>query len=428
MKPPSFQRRTAQRIAAVSLALAGVVTPVGWYMAKENAEDAVVALATEESQHLLQKHAQAFSGDARTSPSAAAEAARAITGGLFDIAELYDHTGQKLSEAATPRGELLESQIPSHGQPSYSQPFYESMHLPNDQWALRIFVPVRATPDTPDTPDTPVMGYFEGVRIVPQWQKDQIRTDALTIAALVALAALLCGGFIYPVVVYLSKENHQKAQALLRSHIATMEALGRAIAKRDSDTGAHNYRVAWIATRIAETMHFNTEAMQALILGSFLHDIGKIGIPDAILLKPGKLTDDEFVTMRTHVLQGEDIVQNIAALQQANAVISGHHEKWNGSGYPRGLQGDNIPLAARIFAVADVFDALCSKRPYKQPMAYDEAMAILQRDTGSHFDPGVMQVFAPMSRQIYDHLSQCSEQDCKALLEAKLQEYFYQPF
>lgn len=425
MKKPSFQRKTAQRIAAVSLALAGVVTPVGWYMAKENAEDAVVALATEESQHLLQKHALAFSGDARTSPAAAAEAARAITGGLFDIAELYDRTGQKLSEATTPRGALLESQIPSHGQPRYSQPFYESIHLPNDQWALRIFVPVRTSPNGQNAD---VMGYFEGVRIVPQWQKDQIRTDALTMAALVALAALLCGGFIYPVVVYLAKENHQKAQALLRSHIATMEALGRAIAKRDSDTGAHNYRVAWIATRIAEAMHFSTEAMQALILGSFLHDIGKIGIPDAILLKPGKLTDDEFVTMRTHVLQGEDIIQNIAALQQANAVISGHHEKWNGSGYPRGLQGEDIPLAARIFAVADVFDALCSKRPYKSPMGYDDVMAILTKDTGTHFDPGVMQVFAPMSRAIYDHLSHCSEQDCKALLEAKLQEYFYQIF
>lgn len=154
-------------------------------------------------------------------------------------------------------------------------------------------MPVRTTPNGQNAD---VMGYFEGMRIVPQWQKDQIRTDALTMAALVALAALLCGGFICPVVVYLAQENHHKAQALLRSHIATMEALGRAIAKRDSDTGAHNYRVAWIATRIAETMHFDTEAMQALILGSFLHDIGKIAIPDAILLKPGKLTDDEFVT------------------------------------------------------------------------------------------------------------------------------------
>jgi HD-GYP domain-containing protein (c-di-GMP phosphodiesterase class II) len=150
-----------------------------------------------------------------------------------------------------------------------------------------------------------------------------------------------------------------------------MEALGRAIAKRDSDTGAHNYRVAWIAARIAERLGLSGSAMQALIAGSFLHDVGKIGIPDAILLKPGRLDEQEMDTMRTHVAQGEEIVTGMGWLDGAQAVVAAHHEKWNGSGYPRGLAGEAIPLAARIFAVADVFDALCSKRPYKEPGACD---------------------------------------------------------
>lgn len=105
-----------------------------------------------------------------------------------------------------------------------------------------------------------------------------------------------------------------------------MESLGRAIAKRDSDTGAHNYRVAWIAAGIAEAMGLSGSAMQALIAGSFLHDVGKIGIPDAILLKPGKLDENEFVIMRTHVEQGEQIVTGMGWLDGANAVVAGHHE------------------------------------------------------------------------------------------------------
>lgn len=417
----SFQKKTAQRIALVSITLACVTSPLAWYIERENAEESTVALAMEESQRLLEQHASVFSAEAQSTPERPQEAARAITGGLFDIAEIYSGDGQKLAEAMTPRGALIESQVPSHGRPTYKASYYESMHLPGERWVLRIFVPVRLPPH--DT-NAPVTGYFEGVRLVPQWQQDQIRTGALTVAALVALAALLCGFVIYPVVVHLARQNEHKARMLLRSNISMMEALGRAIAKRDSDTGAHNYRVAWIATCIAEKLGLSNHQMQALIIGSFLHDVGKIGIPDAILLKLGKLTDEEFDTMRTHVAQGEDIVSGIEALEQAKAVVSGHHEKWNGSGYPRQLQGEQIPIAARIFAVADVFDALCSKRPYKEPMPFDRVMDILDKDTGTHFDPSVMEVFRPMAQEMYEHLAEATEADCRGLLETKLEDHF----
>jgi HD-GYP domain-containing protein (c-di-GMP phosphodiesterase class II) len=224
--------------------------------------------------------------------------------------------------------------------------------------------------------------------------------------------------------VHLSNDNERKAREVLDSHISMMEALGRAIAKRDSDTGAHNYRVAWIAARIAERMGVIGSGMQALIAGSFLHDVGKIGIPDAILLKPGKLDDDEFIIMRTHVSQGEEIVMGMGWLDGANAVVAAHHEKWNGTGYPRKLVGEDIPLSARIFAVADVFDALCSKRPYKEPMGFDAAMAILEKDTGSHFDPSVMDVFRTISRGIFDRLANSTEADTRQLLEDQVRQHF----
>jgi HD-GYP domain-containing protein (c-di-GMP phosphodiesterase class II) len=165
-------------------------------------------------------------------------------------------------------------------------------------------------------------------------------------------------------------------------------------------------------------------AMQSLIAGSFLHDVGKIGIPDAILLKPGKLDEAEFATMRTHVSQGEEIVTGMGWLDGANAIVAAHHEKWNGSGYPRGLQGEEIPLSARIFAVADVFDALCSKRPYKEPMSLDAAMAILEKDTGSHFDPAVMAVFRPIATAVYQRLENSTEEDARSLLEARVRKHF----
>jgi hypothetical protein len=173
---------------------------------------------------------------------------------------------------------------------------------------LRVFVPLRTSATDAKAPIT---GYFEGVRVVPSWQQDQIFSDSLTMALMVGLASLACGAVLYPVVVHLSADNARKAREVLESHIAMMEALGRAIAKRDSDTGAHNYRVAWIAARIGEELGLKGSDMQALIVGSFLHDVGKIGIPDAILLKPGRLDDTEMATMRTHVAQGESMVDGI---------------------------------------------------------------------------------------------------------------------
>jgi HD-GYP domain-containing protein (c-di-GMP phosphodiesterase class II) len=241
---------------------------------------------------------------------------------------------------------------------------------------------------------------------------------------MVCLASVLCGLALYPVVVYLASDNERKALELLDSYVSMMEALGRAIAMRDSDTGTHNYRVAWIATRIAEKMGLDGVHMQALIAGSFLHDVGKIGIPDAILLKPGKLDDKEFSIMRSHVQQGEEIVAGMSWLDGASAVVSGHHEKWNGSGYPRRLSGDAINFEARIFAVADVFDALCSKRPYKEAMSFDETMMILNRDSGTHFDPAVMDVFRPMARTIFDCLEGSSEDDVRALLMERVRRHF----
>lgn len=415
-----FNKRTAIRIAAVSLVLASLASPIAWFVARESAEESIVSLAIEESGRLL-RHFDALNLGGPQAEEHAAIAAKTISGGLFDIAEIYDGSGRKRAESMTTEGAAAEAYLPKHGAPSYTVASYESLKVSGERWLLRVFVPLRsAAGDT----SGPVTGYFEGVRVVPAWQRSQILHASLTAALMVGLASLLCGAALYPVVLHLSADNERKAREVLDSHISMMEALGRAIAKRDSDTGAHNYRVAWIAARIAERMGLIGSEMQALIAGSFLHDVGKIGIPDAILLKPGKLDQAEFAIMRTHVEQGEQIVTGMGWLDGANAVVAGHHEKWNGAGYPRKLAGAAIPLSARIFAVADVFDALCSKRPYKEPMDFDAAMAILEKDSGSHFDPSVMAVFRPMALEVHERLAHSSESDTRQLLEECVRRHF----
>jgi HD-GYP domain-containing protein (c-di-GMP phosphodiesterase class II) len=414
----AFNKRTARRIGAVSLLLALLASPLSWFVVRQNVEQSTVALAIEESQRLLGH----FGAIALSGPGAASHAdsaAKALAGGLFDIAEIYDGQGQRLAEAMTSNGLQVEGILLHHATPNYKSTRYESVNLPDRRWVLRVFVPLRLG----NVPESEVTGYFEGVRIVPEWQRQRMLSSALSAALMAGLASLLCGLAIYPVVVRLSADNERKALEVLDSHISMMEALGRAIAKRDSETGAHNYRVAWIAGSIAEKFGFRGSKMQSLIVGSFLHDVGKIGIPDAILLKPGPLDRDELAIMQ-HMSSSAKRSSPASAGLGANEVVAGHHERWDGTGYPRRLKGEHIPLAARIFAVADVFDALCSRRPYKEPMNFETVMEILERESGSHFDPDVMTEFRPMARKIFDHLADCSEEAASKMLEGRVRKHY----
>jgi uncharacterized domain HDIG len=414
-----FPRQAAIRIAAASLCVAMLVATIAWFWAREQAEEEVVALAKEEAQQFL-RHFGASDLSREGDDARVADAAKVIVGGIFDIVEIYDPTGRKLAEATTEAGRQVEALLPKHQRPTYSQAHYESKTLPDGRWVLRVFVPLHNS----DAVAAPVTGYLEGVRVVADWQRVQIEQIAWGSALLAGVAALLCGALIYPIVVWLSAENTRRTLEVLDSHIAMMEALGRAIAKRDSDTGAHNYRVAWIAARIAEEMGVEGSAMQSLIAGSFLHDVGKIGIPDAILLKPGRLDETEMAIMRTHVTLGEEIVRGMGWLDGAHEVVAAHHEKWDGSGYPRGLRAEAIPLAARIFAVADVFDALCSKRPYKEPLPFEQVLVMIQADSGRHFDPAVISTFCKIADEIRARLVDGSETTARTLLEACIRRHF----
>lgn len=185
-------------------------------------------------------------------------------------------------------------------------------------------------------------------------------------------------------------------EALEQQHWGTLTALARAIDAKSQWTAGHSERVTHLAIEIGRNMGLGPKELKILHMGGLLHDIGKIGTPPAILDKPGKLTDDEMRTMQDHVRTGLRIVEPIPGFAQALPIVSQHHEWFNGAGYPEGLAGKNISLYARIFAVADCFDALTSDRPYRQGLPKPQAVAMLRKKSGVQFDPGVIEVFTRM--------------------------------
>ncbi len=190
-------------------------------------------------------------------------------------------------------------------------------------------------------------------------------------------------------------KNTLLGQELREAYLDTIFRLSVAAEYKDDDTAAHIQRMSRYSAILAEGMGLSKVEVENIRFASPMHDIGKLGVPDAILLKPAKLTPQEFKEMQNHTIIGGKILENAKAeiLKMSEQIAVTHHEKWDGSGYPHGLKGENIPLSGRIVALADVFDALTSKRCYKPAFSMDETMNIIREGKGRHFDPRVVEVF-----------------------------------
>jgi len=257
-----------------------------------------------------------------------------------------------------------------------------------------------------------------GPRIVRQSRK------ALIIALLHAIGTISTMALVlYPLIHTSYRKLRRNSRELLESHLYTIKALGNVIAKRDSDTDEHNYRVTYASLCLADQLNLPEQSIQSLVKGAFLHDVGKIGIRDNILLKPSSLSNEEFTIMRTHVEQGVQIVNDIPWLEDSIDVIRFHHERYDGSGYPLGIAGQQIPLVARIFAVVDVFDALISKRPYKPALRFQDAIKILKQNH-KQFDPSVLSSFLEISNSIYLQAASMGKLELETHLTTKLYNYF----
>lgn len=209
------------------------------------------------------------------------------------------------------------------------------------------------------------------------------------------LAAHLAHKLIHNQKAALESIVQQRTEEIRRTRLQIVQRLGRAAEFRDNETGLHVVRMSKIAVVLAHAAGWDEAQCELLLHAAPLHDIGKIGIPDAILLKPGKLTPEEFEVIKTHTTIGAKIIEGDESglLSMAHDIVLGHHEKWDGSGYPYGRRGNDISLTGRIAALADVFDALTSARPYKKAWSLEEATSHIQKSAGSHFDPDLVDLF-----------------------------------
>ena len=191
---------------------------------------------------------------------------------------------------------------------------------------------------------------------------------------------------------------------LRETRLQIVQRLGRAAEYKDNETGLHVIRMSHFSQLLALAAGCSPAWAEDLLNAAPMHDVGKIGIPDAVLRKPGPLDADEWATMRRHPEIGAEIIGEhpSGVLQLAREIALAHHEKWDGSGYPRGLAGEAIPLSARIVAIADVFDALTTRRPYKEPWPVQEAMNHIAAQAGKHFDPALVALFAPLLPQLLE--------------------------
>jgi len=347
------------------------------------------------------------------------EGRRHIQMGHFVMVSLYDKNRQKIIEVHSAEDRAVEERIgwheftPSPGDAVHYEQFYGR----GGQIYVLALIPLK-------TEAGAIIGYLSGVYKAAADTMAEIRERIALSLLQVVIIVFITALAVYPLVLSLNRGLIKLTADLSHANIGMLKVLGSTVAKRDSDTNLHNYRVTIYAVRLAEALGLKRTDIQALIKGAFLHDVGKIAISDNILLKPGKLTEAEFACMKKHVSHGIDIIGHYEWLEDAVPVVLYHHEKFDGTGYGMGLKGYDIPLQARIFAIADVFDALTSQRPYKAPDSFETAMRILQEGKGSHFDPDLLEEFNRIALPLHAEIGNAGGELLENILNGIIDFYF----
>jgi HD-GYP domain-containing protein (c-di-GMP phosphodiesterase class II) len=406
------------RLVLLWFAASVVVGSIVFYIELETVDETVVKLGLKEARSIDQQLIARLPQEKLQDTAALQNLLDRMTEKDFVVAEVYNKELVHLAASVRSDSQQVSKEVNSreHKFPLDEALHYEKFYV-NDVMYIQILVPLKHL--------GVVNGYFEGVYKVDQLVIDEIMSHVYH--TLIIVLAIILASFVmfYPLILYLNRQLIHFSSDLFKANIDLMEVMGSAIAKRDNTTDRHNYRVTMYAIRLGEALDFDAGRMSNLIAGSFLHDVGKIGIEDEILRKKGKLDDREFNRMRQHVLMGVDIVVKAEWLQGAREVIEFHHEKYDGSGYMRGLRGEEIPINARVFAIADVFDALCSERPYKNELPLEEALAIMKEGRGSHFDPNLLDKFFELAPDLYQQIATAEYANLQRMLSSVVQKYFF---
>lgn len=337
----------------------------------------------------------------------------------FLVVEIYGLDKKLKLEVAKQENEFIESSIDRyrHKLPQ-EDGFSHELHFINGQLLLVTLVPLK------NDKLGVVRGYFEGVYQLDSETYQKVKQDLSRTLGFVTLGITFTCLLMYPIILTLNSGIIKLSSQLLQGNLELLNVLGCAIAERDEETNSHNYRVTYYALMLGKEIGLTTDKIHDLMAGAFLHDVGKIGIRDLILLKEGKLTPDEFEIMKTHVSLGVEILNKSPWLMGARDVVEFHHEKYDGSGYLQGIKANEIPLNARIFAIVDVFDALTSKRPYKKPWLIDDALAMLEKGSGNHFDPHLVETFLYIAPELYQDILLLDSLELEKKLLQIMGEYF----
>lgn len=410
-------QKLLQRIVLVSIAMSIVLGTAQFFYQFELLDDQVISRADSESRVVLEI-IRDYKFDKKSIETPETQETLLGLEKRFPIIELYDADHIKILEHGALASDWIEDELkhyPPHGFGQAGQPEYRRLNI-HGSWYWQIVLPLQNNNE--------IDGYFEGIYHLDDKDESDLVDTVLFSVLIVVLATLSTALVIYPILMRLTEQLSQQSRAVLLGNIELMEVMGEAIARRDSDTNIHNYRVTLYAILLAEETGVLADEMASLIAGSFLHDVGKIGISDAILLKPGKLTSDEYAIMKTHVSIGAQILARASWLDDARDIPRFHHEKFDGTGYMLGLSGEDIPLSARIFAIVDVFDALTAQRPYKDPMPFNVALSIIEEGKNQHFDPNLVVIFLRHAHVWYEQIYTLPVNEIEQLLREKVTKYF----
>ncbi|MBN2432018.1 MAG: HD-GYP domain-containing protein [Acidobacteria bacterium] len=369
--------------AILSLIISGLV----YFMERRSMEDHIVALALNEAGFVAHAFARFKVDPSLENRSRFDSILDHVVGTSFIIVEIYDQEKKSmLVRGIEQHGDIFDLlHWSNHDFPETGGASYRRIHYQGNDYFLVLT-------DLKD-PARRRVGYFEGIfRVSPQLSQAAHR-EILGSVAVITGALLVAFLVTYPIANRLNERLRRRTNDVLRSNLGMLQVLGQTIAKHDSGNYGHNLRVALYAVRLARCLSLDDDHICNLIKGAFIHDLGKVAIHDEVLRKPGRLNSAEFEEMKSHVRHGADIIRNYPWLDSARDVVLYHHEKFDGSGYPYGLKGRNIPLNARIFAIADVFDALASERGYKAALPVDEVLAVMANEMPGHFDPELFHIF-----------------------------------
>lgn len=415
----SIHRTVITRLFLAWLSLSALAGTTVFLIEMQKIDHAIIALAASEAQRFAPDGLDT-KGMTSSEQERLRQQARAFLGPNFVTLEAYDQQQQQILAMTNPAFVGLEKELPRYSRnfPNDASAHYQRFNI-GDETLVQISFPLTRTSGQ-------YAGHLKAVLIISRDDIARLYANLKRYLVSVLLCVLVTTCLFYPLIISLNRKATRFAEKVIQGNLEIVTVLGAAIAKRDSDTGDHNYRVTLYAIGLAEALGVEKVDMRALIIGAFLHDVGKIGIRDSILLKPTALDTGELAIMRTHVQLGVNIIQTSEWLQTGCDVIQFHHERYDGSGYLKGLRGTEIPLVARIFSIVDSFDALTSRRPYKEAWTSEVALSKLAEDSGSHFDPELVLVFQRIAGELYRQFAHATESELSKALRERVKHHYLQ--